>query len=181
MRLVPVAIAATLVAGTTLGYTLARRAEPVRFAPAGFGFELVAQSPGNPQATFDLFTGDVSPWWDHTFSAKPLKLVLEPRPGGGFYEIFDEAGNGVKHAEVLVALRGEELVFRGPLGYGRIGVHLDFVHRLVFSADGEGTKLTLTVHGAGEMGEQVPEEVQKVWEHFLHERFEPHAREKLGG
>ena len=27
----------------------------------------------------------------------------------------------------------------------------------------------------------LPETVQKVWEHFLHERFEPYAREKLGG
>jgi hypothetical protein len=181
MRLVPVALVATLAAGTALGLTLARSADPVRFAPAGFGFELEARSPGTPQATFDLFTGDVSPWWDHTFAAKPLKLVLEPKPGGGFYEIFDEAGHGVKHAEVLVALHGEELVFRGPLGFGRMGVHLDFVHRLVFVADGEGTKLTLTVHGSGEVAEGVPEQVQQVWKHFLHERFEPYAREKLGG
>ncbi len=182
MRLVPVALAATLVAGTALGFTLARSGEPVRFAPAGFGFELTAHSPGTPQATFDLFTGDIAPWWDHTFAAKPLKLVLEAKPGGGFYEIFDEAGNGVKHAEVLVALRGEELVFRGPLGFGRMGVHLDFVHRLLLAADeAGGTKLTLTVHGAGEIAEGVPETVQKVWEHFLLERFEPYAREKLGG
>lgn len=181
MRLAPVALAATLLAGSALGYSLARMTDPVRFAPAGFGFELEARSPGTPQETFDLFTGDVSPWWDHTFAPKPLKLVLEPKPGGGFYEIFDEAGNGVKHAEVLVALRGEELVFRGPLGFGRMGVHLDFVHRLTFAAEGDGTKITLTVHGAGEVAEGVPEMVQKVWEHFLHERFQPYAQEKLGG
>jgi hypothetical protein len=181
MRLVPVALGACLVAGTALGYSLKQAPAPVRFAPAGFGFELTAHSPGSPGATFDLFTGDVSPWWDHTFAAKPAKLVLEPKPGGGFYEFFDEAGNGVKHADVLVALRGEELVFRGPLGFGRMGVHLDFVHRLTFAADGEGTKLTLTVHGAGEVAEGVPETVQKAWEHFLIERFQAHAQEKLGG
>ena len=181
MRLVPLALVVTLVTGTALGWSLAHATDPVRFAPAGFGFELEARSPGAPAATFDLFTGDVSPWWDHTFAAKPLKLVLEPKPGGGFYEIFDEAGNGVKHAEVLVALRGEELVFRGPLGFGRMGVHLDFVHRVTFAADGEGTKITLSVHGAGEVAEGVPEMVQKTWEHFLIERFQAHAQTKLGG
>ena len=60
-----------------------------------FEFELEIQVPGSPGAVFDLFTGDISPWWDHSFKQKPKKLYIEPKPGGGFYEIFDDEGNGV--------------------------------------------------------------------------------------
>ena len=34
---------------------------------------------------------------------------IEPRPGGGFIEIFDDEGNGVLHATVIYADRGKLL------------------------------------------------------------------------
>ncbi len=57
-----------------------------------FQFEMNFNYPGNPIFVFDHLTGDISEWWDHSFSPNPYKLFIEPRPGGGFYEIFDEAG-----------------------------------------------------------------------------------------
>lgn len=168
-----------LAAGLGLGLGL-RQEGPKTFPVSGFSFELEAHVPGSPEEVFDLFTGDVSPWWDHHFSEKPVRFFLEPRPGGGFFEIFDAAGNGVEHAHVTVAERGKELVFRGPLGFGRMGVHLDFVHRLTFTPEGDGTALHLSVHGLGEVQDGWPETVQTVWKHFLIERFEAHATEKLG-
>jgi len=43
--------------------------------------------PGDPVFVYDHLTGDISEWWDHSFSEKPYKLFIEARPGGGFYEI----------------------------------------------------------------------------------------------
>jgi len=65
---------------------------------------------------FAAFTGDISPWWDHHFSPKPARLVIEPRPGGHFLEIFDQEGNGVVHGDVTWSERGKKLVIRGWLG-----------------------------------------------------------------
>jgi uncharacterized protein YndB with AHSA1/START domain len=174
-RHLPVLVA--LAAGLGLGLAL-RGEEPASFAPQGFAFALESRVPGSPEEVFDLFTGDVSPWWDHRFSEQPAKLEIEPRPGGAFIELFDTAGNGVEHARVTVAERGKELVFRGPLGFGRMGVHLDFVHRVTFEPDGDGTKVTVTVHGLGEVQAGWPAAVQGVWQHFLIERFQPYATEQ---
>ena len=176
--LTPLALA--LATGFGLASAL-HRAGPQAFTPGGFAFELEAYVPGTPEEAFDLFTGDISPWWDHHYSAKPLKLELEPKPGGQFIEIFDAAGNGAEHARVLIAERGKELVFRGPLGFGRMGVHLDFVHRVTFVAKGTGTVVHLSVHGAGEVQEGTAATVEQVWKHFLIDQYETYATKQLGG
>lgn len=177
-RLLPIGIA--LAAGVGLGFGLRPR-EIQPLALSGFAFELETSVPGTPEQAFDLFTGDVSPWWDHHYSEKPARLVIEPRPGGSFLELFDEAGNGAQHAAVLIAERGKQLVFRGPLGFGNMGVHFDMVHRVTFSADGGGTRVQLSVHGAGEVQPGWPETVRKVWEHFLVEQYRTYAVSKLAG
>ena len=53
-----------------------------------FSFEKEVILPGDPEIIFDAVTGDISLWWDHSFSDNPKKLYLEPKPGGGFWEIF---------------------------------------------------------------------------------------------
>lgn len=139
-----------------------------------FAFEQQLHLPGSPEKIFDLITGDISPWWDHSFSEKPYKLYIEPRPGGGFYEIFDEQGNGVKHATVTYADRGKMLRFEGPLGLS--GMAVVMVNTYKFEALGsDSTSLTLSVHGAGELPEGIPAIVEQVWHHFLFERFKPYA------
>ena len=75
----------------------------------GFAIELTANVPGSPEVVYDAMTGDVSGWWDHHFSENPKALYIEAKPGGGFYEIFDESGDGAKHAEVIFAQRGKLL------------------------------------------------------------------------
>jgi hypothetical protein len=59
-----------------------------------------------------------------------------------------------------------------------MGVHLDFVHRVTFEPDGDGTKVTVSVHGLGEVQEGWPAAVQGVWQHFLIEQFQPYATEQ---
>jgi hypothetical protein len=144
----------------------------------GFEFSNAVTVPGTPEAVFDLFTGDISPWWDHHFVEKPNKLYIDPKPGGGFYEIFDDAGNGVLHATVIYADRGKALRMVGPLGLS--GHPLDLVCSLDFEALEEGgTRVNLTVRAAGEIQEGWGAVVEEVWQHFLVEQFKPYAEAKL--
>ncbi|MFZ5515304.1 MAG: hypothetical protein ACOY90_01615 [Candidatus Zhuqueibacterota bacterium] len=54
-----------------------------------FSFWQSVTLPGAPGIIYDAITGDISGWWDHTFSGKPARFFIEPKPGGGFYpELF---------------------------------------------------------------------------------------------
>ncbi|OGB63866.1 MAG: hypothetical protein A2Y94_06435 [Caldithrix sp. RBG_13_44_9] len=130
--------------------------------------------PGSPEKIFDTVTGDISGWWDHSFSEKPRKFYIEPRPGGGFFEIFDEAGNGVKHAEVIFAGRGKILRFDGPLGLSGHAVKVVTTYTFE-SATGDSTLLKVTVNAAGEMEAGWAETVDRVWYHFLFEKLKPYV------
>ncbi|NOQ97068.1 MAG: SRPBCC domain-containing protein [Calditrichae bacterium] len=133
--------------------------------------------PGSPEALFDQVSGDISGWWDHSMSEKPLKFYLEPKPGGGFYEIFDEAGNGVKHAEVIYAQRGKLLRFVGPLGLS--GNAITLVTSYQFESMGnDSVRVNVTVNASGQMEEGWAETVDRVWYHFHFERLKPYV-EKL--
>jgi hypothetical protein len=138
-----------------------------------FSFEKQLTLPGTTTQIYDAITGDISGWWDHTFSEKPYKLYIEAVPGGGFYEIFNAGGDGVKHATVIYSDRGKMLRFEGPLGLS--GKAIQMVTTYEFSAAGQdSTSLKLSVHAAGEVEEGLPAIVESVWEHFLFERFTPY-------
>jgi hypothetical protein len=137
----------------------------------GFAVEHRIVVPGDPNATFDAITGDISGWWDHSFSKPPRRLYIEPRPGGGFYEVFDDAGNGVQHATVIYAHRGRMLRFRGPLGFS--GSALDLVVTWSFEAKGDSTQVTSVCNAVGQVEPGWAEATDKVWRHFIVERFKP--------
>jgi len=138
-----------------------------------FGFEMNFSYPGDPDFIYDHLTGDISDWWDHSFSENPEKLYIEARPGGGFYEIFDMQGNGAKHATVIYADRGKTLRMEGPMGLSGQAITLVCTYNL--SALGkDSTQLTLQMNGSGKYMDETPDLVQKVWEHFLWEQFKPH-------
>ncbi|MFC2136006.1 SRPBCC domain-containing protein [Bacteroidota bacterium] len=141
-----------------------------------FSFKKEVTLPGTPEVIYDAITGDISGWWDHSFKEKPIKLYIEAKPGGGFWEIFDEEGNGALHATVIYAERGKMLRFEGPLGLS--GKAIQLVCTYNFEPVGQdSTKLKLEVHGSGEMDENIPGIVENVWEHFIFERFEPYIDE----
>ena len=136
----------------------------------GFQFEIETTVPVSPLEAFDYFTGDVAPWWDHSHSPKPLALVIEPKAGGSFYEVFDEEGNGAKHADVIYSHRGKRLILRGPLGL--TGNATDFVFDVTFQAAEAGsTRVHLTTRAAGQMEPEWGPVVAKVWKHFLVEQY----------
>jgi hypothetical protein len=139
-----------------------------------FAVEHVLVLPGAPETIYDAITGDISAWWDHSFSDSPVKFFVEAKPGGGFWEIFDDTGDGVLHATVTCAQRGKLLRFEGPLGLAGNAVHM--VHTYEFAHAGtDSTRLKVNVHAAGEMKPGWPEAVDGVWFHFLVERFKPYV------
>ena len=132
----------------------------------------VVMLPGSPERAYDAATGDLKPWWDHTFQDNPQRLYIEPWAGGGFYEIWNEQGEGVKHATVTWAERGKHLRFEGPLGLA--GSALVFVTTWDFAAKGDSTQLTCNASVAGTMAPGVEKAVDGVWLHFLAGRLKPY-------
>lgn len=143
--------------------------------PTGsFGFELGLTLPGPPARIYDTITGDISGWWDHSMSEHPLRLEVEPKPGGGFWEIFDASGDGVRHAVVTYARRPQVLRFEGPLGLTGHAIHMVTTYNLA-AAGSDSTRLTLTVRAAGEVDPSWPAVVEQTWRHFLFDRLRPHV------
>lgn len=168
MKTVPLWVALALLLQSAAGAAV----KPLETHAFELRYEMVL--PGGPKEIFDAFTGDISGWWDHTFSEHPKALYIEPKPGGHFMEIFDDAGNGVVHATVTAAHRGKLLRFVGPLGLA--GNAVEMVHTLEFSATEDGnTSLAVTVRGSGQMKKEWAEAVDHVWNHFLFERFKPYV------
>ena len=132
--------------------------------------------PGSREDIYAGLTGDISGWWDHTFSGKPSAFFIEARPGGGFYEYFDDAReNGVLHGTVIYAERGRKLTFRGPLGLSGNALDLVVTYTLtdVEGAATPTTRLSLLVSGAGRVDEGWDTAIDSVWSHFLFDRFKP--------
>jgi uncharacterized protein YndB with AHSA1/START domain len=122
-------------------------------------------------------TGDISPWWDHKFSEHPVRFEIEPKAGGGFWEIFDAAGNGVRHATVIYCDPGKLLRFEGPLGL--TGRAAQGVWTWEFEKVAEGTKLKFTGNVQGQIDEQFVQVVSQVWNHFLVERLKEYVEGRL--
>ena len=138
-----------------------------------FSFEQQLNLPGTTTQIYDAITGDISGWWDHTFTEKPYKLYIDAVPGGGFYEIFNAGGDGVKHATVIYSDRGKMLRFDGPLGLSGKAIQMVTTYEFL-EAGADSTTLKLSVHGSGEIEEGLPATIESVWHHFLFERFKPY-------
>ncbi len=169
---IPLALALTaLLAGSAAAQEPAAIERPEVDA---FAFEHVLMLPGPPEEIYDAATGDISGWWDHSLSGDPARLVLEPWPGGRFLEVFEEGSrDGVVHATVTIAQRGELLRFEGPLGLTGHAIHGVYTYR--FEPAGDSTRMTLSVRMAGEMADGWPEVVERVWRHFIYDRFVPYV------
>ncbi|HEX5131322.1 MAG TPA: hypothetical protein VFX92_02415 [Candidatus Krumholzibacteria bacterium] len=140
---------------------------------SAWGFDFSLTLPGTPDEIFGAITGDISGWWDHSFSGKPARLFIEPKVGGGFYEYFDDKGNGVRHATVTYVDRPKALRMEGPLGLA--GNAFVGVYTYTFEALGaDSTTLKLDVQAAGHLEPGWDAVVERVWRHFLIEQFQPY-------
>jgi uncharacterized protein YndB with AHSA1/START domain len=150
----------------------ALRADTKDLQTGAFQVEQDLVLPASPEDVYDAVTGDISGWWDHHFSDHPKRLYIEAKPGGGFWEIFNDAGDGVLHATVIYAERGKRLRFRGPLGFS--GQAVDVVTTYDFTPDPAGTKLHLTCNVSGQIADGEDKVVDALWHHFLVERLKPY-------
>jgi uncharacterized protein YndB with AHSA1/START domain/ketosteroid isomerase-like protein len=153
-----------IIAMTTITLVSAAHAEVKLLAYGGYSVELEVILPVSPNVAYDAATGDIGGWWDHSFSQHPKRLYIEAKPGGGFYEIFDDAGNGVQHAVVIYAERGKLLRFTGPLGFS--GNALDAVITYEFKPEGSGTRMHVIVNMMGQMSMEDAQAADQVWHHF---------------
>ena len=141
--------------------------------PTGsFNFTFAVDLPGPPDEMYDALTGDISGWWDHTMSDAPLSLELQAWPGGHFLETFDDTGEGVIHATVTYAQRGQKLMMVGPLGLAGHAIHMVTTYEME-QLEGGRSRLTVTVHAAGEVHPGWDEIVLQTWHHFIDDRFLP--------
>ena len=147
------------------GFALAAvAAEPV---PTGsFEFQFTVELPGTPEAVFDAATGDISGWWDHSMSENPVRLLIEPKPGGHFLEVMNEAGDGVIHATVTQVEKGKMLRMVGPMGLAGNAIYMVTTWTLA-PREGNHTAFTVEVHAAGEVHEGWGDMVEKTWRHFI--------------
>lgn len=150
------------------------RAQPRELPYGAFAFDLALTLPGTPDEIFGAITGDVSGWWDHSFSGNPAKFYLEPIVGGGFYEYFDDKGNGVRHAVVTYVDRPKLLRMEGPLGLAGNAFLGVYTYNFAPAGD-DSTTLTLQVRASGHVEKEWAGLVEKVWRHFLLERFKPYV------
>jgi uncharacterized protein YndB with AHSA1/START domain len=150
--------------------------QPKETKLSAFTLEQEVVLAGSPAEVYNAVTGDISPWWDHHFTATPKKFYIEPRPGGGFYEIFNDSGDGLLHGTVIWAERGKRLRFSGPLVLS--GKVAEFVTTYDLNPDPAGTRLHLTVNFGGQLPEGFEKVVDEVWHHFLFERLKPYMEKR---
>ncbi|HEX4301987.1 MAG TPA: SRPBCC domain-containing protein [Rhizomicrobium sp.] len=82
-------------------------------------------------------------WWDarHSYSGSAANLSIDAHGGGCFCETLPNGGS-VEHAEVVVAMPGEMLRLRGPLGPFQ-GEGVDGALTFTLKAGAGGTEMTL--------------------------------------
>jgi len=149
--------------------------EPVSIGtlPEGsFGFNQSFTVSGRPEEVYDALTGDISGWWDHSRSGHPSRMFIEARPGGGFYEMVGNSGDGIMHARVTYAIRGKQLTLDGPLPFSEHAIEMRTTYTL--EPVGDSTRVLLTVHAEGEVRPKWPARIERNWRHFIFERFIPY-------
>ncbi|MCA9663575.1 MAG: hypothetical protein KC486_34920, partial [Myxococcales bacterium] len=143
-----------------------------------FRFDLQVEVPVAPAQAYAMFTAEIGRWWDHHYAPEePVALLLEPTPGGAFYEVIDRRGAAAEHARVITAIPGELLRFVGPMGLA--GEAVEMVHTLRFAAmegdDAGRTRVSLEVRGLGDIDSDEARVVEAVWAHFLDEAYRPYV------
>jgi len=151
-------------------------AEPVvePFEVQGFRAQVVVEIAAPREVVWQTATGDISPWWDHSFALDPAELVIEPEFGGRFYERLREGSDdGALHATVIYVDAPGHLRLHGPLGLS--GRSLDLVASWTLEEAGaDSTTFTVDLSMHGEVDAELAGIVRSVWVHFIQDRLKPY-------
>ena len=124
---------------------------------------------------WEAATGDVSPWWGHTFKADRVELIIEPEFGGRFYERFrDGEDSGALHADIIYVDAPSELRMHGPLGLSGRSYDL-VINWTLEEADAETTSFTVDLSMHGEIDAELAGVVHGVWTHFIAGRLKTYV------
>jgi len=126
-----------------------------------------------PDRVFAALTGDIAAWWGHPYlNSAATGLILEARPGGRFYEIWDGAGDGEQGALlafVSAIQPPHRLELTGRLHMGVVQGAADF--RL--EAHGDGTRLRFSHRAIGHVDPAVAAGLEAGWTDLLAGRLKP--------
>jgi len=143
------------------------------YEPQGFRTRFNVEIAAPVETVFEVATGDVSAWWDHSFTLEPAELVIEPEFGGRFYERFEEGSpDGALHARVIYVDRPNGLRLQGPLGLSGRAVDLVTSWTLTETQAGH-TDFVVEISIQGEVDEALAGVVREVWIHFIEGRLKP--------
>jgi uncharacterized protein YndB with AHSA1/START domain len=155
----------------SLALQSAEASDPEPFQPQGFRSQVVVQIDAPVEEVFEAATGDVSPWWDHSFALDPAELVIEPRFGGRFYERMEEGSDdGALHASIIYVDAPNTLRMDGPLGLQDRAYQLVTTWTLEEDEEG-GTVFTVDLAMQTEIDEELAGVVTAVWVHFIDARL----------
>tara|TARA_R110002073_G_scaffold238408_2_gene399410 strand:- start:2152 stop:2703 length:552 start_codon:yes stop_codon:yes gene_type:complete len=142
------------------------------FDPHGFTASFTVEIDAPPAVVFDAATGDISPWWDHSFALDPVELVIEPHFGGRFYErLRDGSDDGALHATVIYVDAPTALRLHGPLGLS--GRSIDLVTSWTLTPAGDGTQFQVDLAMQGQLDAELAAVVLATWQHFIGGRLKP--------
>jgi uncharacterized protein YndB with AHSA1/START domain len=132
-------------------------------------FEIEASS----KRIFAALTEEIGAWWTHRFKDGG-RVVLEPRPGGRFYEDWGE-GSGALYATVTYIDPPVELRLVGPMGMAGA-----VVGSMVFAIAETGgfTRLTLTHAILGSVDRETVEAYRSGWKELIGSSLKAHVEGK---
>jgi hypothetical protein len=111
-----------------------------------------------PERVFAALTSEVGRWWPHTWKDDALAVVLEPRLGGSFMELWDEAGAGVVYGHVEVYDPPRCLRIRGSVG---MNLAVNVMWTVTLEAQAGGTLLRELARISGETSPRLMEGMRR--------------------
>jgi uncharacterized protein YndB with AHSA1/START domain len=154
-------------------------ADPAELQPfevEGYRTRIEVEIAAPRDLVFDVATGDVSPWWDHTFYPDPAELVIEAELGGRFFERFEaDQPDGVIHADVISVYRPQLLRLDGPLGLSGRAFQMVTTWTLEEVEEGAQTRFIIDLALIGEIDPELAGIVRNVWVHFIEGRLKPYV------
>jgi DNA-binding transcriptional ArsR family regulator/uncharacterized protein YndB with AHSA1/START domain len=118
-----------------------------------------------PERVFDGLTTEIGNWWSHSFDDAPPAILLEPRVGGRFHEVWGDQ-EGALYATVTGLRRPSLLRLAGPFGMTR-PVTAVIAFELEPLDDGRGTRLRLSHRALGDLDEETFRQYDTGWRTLL--------------